>query len=456
MTLDYNYVSPKFPIRNIEPKDVNGCVLSLIAKQANAGSIPVTASSTVFSDQSPVKNTFSYTNGITNPNMVTTTDWGATTGNLTASNNELSVTNYTAATASICSSIMSPGTIIGNIYYGVGLLKTLSNQVAVRVGTTAKYHSGSGEYEKLSVLHTATTTSHSFNPYDSRASGTYTIKLKQVLVVNLTALGLAHLTLAQCDALFSFVVTSGTTSISTIGNDCSMINQAKTSISGFTSDYRNNITDYYNRFDGIDDYGWIPNKPSIDITIEEFAICSTFRIRSDSAATFLICKTSSLVTEAQYAMGYNSITKTIDLLLNGSIVCSTPANGIVEEKWYNVIFYRNTSGVITPYLNKVVGTPTTYSTALTSQPNLRVGARTTNAGGTTHSGYFKGDIATLTMYSLPSSLIIKNIIDAEMNIAEEYMLMAAITWSDAGVWNDASIWDDSIKMVESISVALLP
>lgn len=167
-------------------------------------------------------------------------------------------------------------------------------------------------------------------------------------------------------------------------------------------------TQYALSLDGTDDYGAFINVPSFDITTNEFALACTFRVATGASLGYLICKNSSVSGDTQYAFYYSGSSVTI--FLNGASYTSTP---ISQNTWYNIILYRNSSGVITPYLNKVSQTTASYATALTSQPNMRMGRRETAAG------YFKGDIATQTIYQAPT-LDINKIISEQMLISKDY------------------------------------
>ena len=94
--------------------------------------------------------------------------------------------------------------IIGNKYYGCLKLKSTSNLVRFTMGNSI-YHSGSGSYEKLSVIYSTTTTNLTIAVVDTRVSGWDYFYQDDVLVIDLTATFGAgnEPTKEQCDIIFS-------------------------------------------------------------------------------------------------------------------------------------------------------------------------------------------------------------------------------------------------------------
>lgn len=200
-------------------------------------------------------------------------------------------------------------------------------------------------------------------------------------------------------------------------NDCQLVNQAGTGVSGFNSEVINGKTVYFNKLDAVDDYGSFANTPSLDITTGEFVLACTFRIATGfgASAGFLICKNLDASATTQYGIVFS--VGRVYLHINGA---ARGAGEVVSENtWYHIIFYRNSVGVITSYLSKILGTPATYANVIVSQPHMRMGARSANAVGTTTGGLFKGDIATQSIYQYPT-LNINQIIKSEMEISYPY------------------------------------
>ena len=600
------------------PRDVPGNVLSLVAKKANKGQNPIVTGATatkVFSDQSKIRNSISYSNIAPNGNFVDTSNYTTIGSGFAWSvlNNEGIITNlsssgsgfklYTAPQFSV---------ILGHKYYAREWMKSNSSSDGIATtapvyGAFSKNHSGSGNYELLSLIATATATgTDSIRVLNTTRTGDISanpVKIKEFMSFDLTALGLDHLSLTQCDELFSFTATSSTTSMAndvTINNTISSVGSGFNKVGvvngkGTSVQYTNFVTNpnfvgttgwtnlgtasviatsgnvltntangsvyypttnqdttlnavagkrVYNRcmtrvtttsclsiqiygadtgnlqsytianpiqntwypmsviatmvantgvyktkilhvyadaatsngkvqevkeymtvnlsdntyvqaleaalgrvltvdecdrlfaftsstgnvrvdtqyalsLDGTDDYGSMANVSSLDITTNEFVLACTFRAPSNSATGFLLFKGLDSGTNSQYYMLFDTVNKRIQLCLNGTIYLSTTNNSTLENVWYNVIFYRNSSGLISSYINKVANYTTTNNTALISQPNVRIGARSNNVGGTTHSTYFKGDIDTISIYQL-ATLDIAKIIKAETNVSKDY------------------------------------
>jgi hypothetical protein len=92
----------------------------------------------------------------------------------------------------------------------------------------------------------------------------------------------------------------------------------------------------------------------------------------------------------QYGFHYDTVLNIINLVLNGT--GKRDVSNVFKNTWYSLIIYHNSVGLITPYINKVPQATGSYGTALSSQPNIRLGAKTMN--GTTHNNYLKSNIAT--------------------------------------------------------------
>lgn len=566
----------------IMPKDVNGNVLSLIAKQGNNGQIPV-AGTKIWSDRSKARTQYSYSNLVANGDFS-----NATTGyiygigsTVLVNNNELSF----LADSQYDYIQPSQTLVMGKKYYFCAKVKTTSASIRVlctdntTFTTGLKNHTGSNTYELMSGVITIPTgaVNAKFQIRDERVSGFNTFYVKEVMAIDLTALGLETLSAEQCDALFNFtaVTNTATTPITqvkynpldwaqwnipavgvtrdntgleltadssiarysyilssfkpstkygllynvvnsningnlsidlnywvfdangnlgkTVGNqkfvatskssitgnnalyvavstnntaglkiklkdirvfelpvgsqiesdftnltadqlntlypmgvnevvtaranDCLMVNQAGNSTSGFNSEV-NSVTGktvYFNKLDGTDDYGAFANTPSLDITTNEFALACTFKAPpSGTQAGYIIQKNNDAFANIQYGIQYSG--NNLILKLNGLDISTL---SLVENIWYNVIYYRNSDGRVKPYFNKIEKANQIYATALVSQPNIRIGVRSANAGGTSHTGFFKGDIATISIYQAPT-LNINRIMKAEMTISCDY------------------------------------
>lgn len=418
------------------PKDVPGCVLSLIAKQANAGQIPL-ASTSVWADRSKVRTSYSYSNMIANGNFPDTTGWsGGVTTTISASNNTLSATATGAAEYAAPTYTTNIPVAIGKKLYvrakvrvtGASCLAISLNMFGTTSGSVATGATISNpvqnQWYTISAVWTVATIAGNYKPYvvesylNSTISNGKVMEVQEIMMVTLDDIGLQTLATAQCDALFAFTATTATVSRA---NDCLMLNQAGSGASGFNSEVNSNSgrTVYFNRLDGSDDFGSFANTPSLDILTGDIAVSATFRVATGGPNGYLFTRNLDLATAQQYGFYYDT-TGYIALYLNGISRVHTGLASIATNTWYNVIFYRNyATGVITPYLNKLAKTPATYVDALITQPNTRLGARSSNAGGTTQTIIYKGDIGSESIYNAPT-LDISKIIKAEMNASFEY------------------------------------
>jgi hypothetical protein len=108
----------------------------------------------------------------------------------------------------------------------------------------------------------------------------------------------------------------------------------------------------------------------------------------------------------------------VAIYLNNNFIAITDS-AISTNTFYNVIVYRNSVGVLQGYLNKAIQTPATFTNAINAIEFCRIACRISNAGGTTHVGYFGGGIQTLSIYQAPS-LDINKILRVEGNVSKEY------------------------------------
>lgn len=177
------------------------------------------------------------TNIVTNGNFANgTTGWVAPAGgSISATGNELSST--AVATGTFVFQTLSPTTIAEHLYYGRAKVKTISNLVALRIGTTASFHSGNGLYQTLSVVHKATNPAHSLNVIDNRTSGWDFIKIMEAMAIDLTATFGAgnEPTVAQCNAMFPnwFDGTKSTLSVRARSVGKNLFDKSKARLGGF-------------------------------------------------------------------------------------------------------------------------------------------------------------------------------------------------------------------------------
>jgi len=351
----------------------------------------------------------SYTNLVTNGDFSGgTNDWSVDRATLSVLGNTLSVTgNGTGGNPHAKQDVVY--TTSNRYYTRVRMRVTNSSCDTIRFtfGTTQVSYVASptiNQWYSIGYITTSATNTllglYHYYPDSATANGKV-MEVEKVMSVNLTnntqvqaletALG-RQLTTDECDKLFAFTATSNTITVD---------------------------TPYVNTLDGIDDYGSIVNTPSLDVTTNEICIAKTFKIAIGETTSWLLNKSEDAENETQYGLKYNSINGNIELWLQGVSRATTNASSISQNVWYNVIFYRNSSGDISSYVNGVVQTGASYVGALTSRPNLRLGGRSSNVGGTTHTDYAQCNVASENIYS-SSNLNINKIIKAETNISKAY------------------------------------
>lgn len=79
------------------------------------------------------------------------------------------------------------GTIAGHVYYFSALIKATSIYARMTMSTAGVSSSGSGQWERLSGVLTATTTGHTIMIYDGRPSNWSTVYIDDVICVDMTA-----------------------------------------------------------------------------------------------------------------------------------------------------------------------------------------------------------------------------------------------------------------------------
>lgn len=210
----YKYVSPKFLN--------DGCVLSLIASKANKGSVPLTTTS-FWSDLSTVGNTYNYTNSVSNGGLENDFTGWTTSGSLTISS------EYVKSGVKSAKYVLSASAAYGyqdltfnngdKIYcsawcyltaYTSGNLGLQAYDKSGFSNINAIYSNGVilNTWQQLGVIKTAANGGVRVL-IGAGSNATLTGYIDDVFCVNLTALGIDHLTAVQCHALFNFTETTG-------------------------------------------------------------------------------------------------------------------------------------------------------------------------------------------------------------------------------------------------------
>lgn len=143
-------------------------------------------------------------------NRFTSTNGWSTVGNgftWSVADNEATITNMGTA-ASGWKLYQYPTTIVGHVYYLVAWVQTNSTSDGISMnGTVNKYHSGSGNYERLSIRFTCNNSRFEVRALHSTRTGDVSsspVKTRYVMFIDLTAtFGAGHEpTQTECDVLF--------------------------------------------------------------------------------------------------------------------------------------------------------------------------------------------------------------------------------------------------------------
>lgn len=160
------------------------------------------------------------------------------------------------------------------------------------------------------------------------------------------------------------------------------------SVAGTTADgyvqvaLPNGKTPYFFKFDGTDTYGIGVNNADTDVIgTGNFGFPYDFITAPTLTNSFLESKAELSEATSQFGLKITS-TGNLQLWLNG--VAITVATGLVPNTFYHVVIVRE-AGVLKCEVNGVE----TYSQAnvvnILTKPNFRLGAISSNAGGTTHT-----------------------------------------------------------------------
>jgi hypothetical protein len=314
--------------------------------------------------------------------------------------------------------------ITGNKYYAFAYVKTSSTATVpllLQSGglpqSQSNIHTRSGNWEFLSTpIATATsTTNGQCRVHDSSASAKVPIQMKQVHVLNLTAIFGEGFEPSKAWLDYYIQLYYSNTYFSTTSfnydNRAINVNMAGTTSSGV------DITDTSKplwKLDGTDDHLQIINNSKLDVS-DRVGVFATIKTPATFQVAYIFAKNLDATANIQYGMYIHTPTNILTAALNGSAIAGNTA--LQTNTWYNVGFIW-TGTQITIYLNLVADKVQNYSTPLTSRPNLRIGCR-----GNTSSGnaiYFNGSIATVTVYT-GAKCTESNILRAEKAISKAYI-----------------------------------
>jgi hypothetical protein len=116
---------------------------------------------------------------------------------------------------------------------------------------------------------------------------------------------------------------------------------------------------------------------------------------------YIISKIGSGITEIQYANLVGDLNNGVFGLENTG--AQTTATNSIPYNTQKIMSNEFTTGVQKGYINGVnSGANGNYNGALTSRPNLTIGARSSNAGGTAWTEFFKGYINEIVITKDPN------------------------------------------------------
>ena len=126
----------------------------------------------------------SLTNLVTNGDLQSATGWdGSTLASFAVASNEATC----LANAQNDAMTQTISTVSGNIYFAKALVKAASVNVKLSLGTGLSAHAGNSYYQELTLLFTATGTSHALSVLDANTSGWANYYVKYLVAIDLTA-----------------------------------------------------------------------------------------------------------------------------------------------------------------------------------------------------------------------------------------------------------------------------
>lgn len=139
--------------------------------------------------------------------------------------------------------------------------------------------------------------------------------------------------------------------------------------------------------DGTDSYMIGVNNADTDILgTVNFGLGFYTRTNGTLVNSWLISKAESSEATTQYGVKITSA-GALQLFLNGASI--TLATGLAINTPYKIVIVRE-AGTLKCEVNDVETYSAANSTNITTRPNLRLGARSSNVGGTTHTEFYNG------------------------------------------------------------------
>lgn len=186
------------------------------------------------------------------------------------------------------------------------------------------------------------------------------------------------------------------------GNNATFQNIAGTTSDGWVNVLLpNGKTMPFLKLDGVDTVGIIPNNPSVDIVgLDEFEIDVVILTPSVLQDGWVVAKNlSGSGADLQYGLLLYA-TGQINTRISGNDYIIGNAGTILTNSIYNINIIRQ-NGRLVVKINLIEKYNQLNSISIVSQPYLRIGARSTNAGGTAHGSFSNIYIAALSIAKNP-------------------------------------------------------
>jgi hypothetical protein len=244
-------------------------------------------------------------------------------------------------------------------------------------------HSGSGQWEFLSVITTAV---GSINPFEFKIADVSVAPFANISVKLFCAVDIT-----QC---FGEGKEPTKTELDTMIQDWFDAGSPYFATSPQEADLRPVL-----KADGVNDFLSVLATESLDITTPPLALRA--RVRFDVAAiAYIHCRNDSAFGDEQYGTLYDSTNKQISYRINGAQRAISAPNSIQINEWYDIAAIWDENGKARIYINGIQsGSDGTYTGAVTSRQFINFLARSSSADGVTKTAYGNAQIANLTIYA---------------------------------------------------------
>jgi hypothetical protein len=151
------------------------------------------------------------------------------------------------------------------------------------------------------------------------------------------------------------------------------------------------------KFNGSSSVLSIPNNSALDITAQPLML-NVVLISGEQDGRYVLTRNNDNSATIQYGIQYITSGKRYNLHLEGAVRQNTALDAFptLTQKIYTGVF---DNGVQQGYTNgEVSGNAGSYNGTLTSRANMQIGARSSNAGGTTWAIFYDGCISEVIIF----------------------------------------------------------